>query len=264
MKQFNAWAVFFSGESIGRYAESFGSGIKQKGPNVRLTQSWATDLKKHLKQYREFCKFFGLPAAEESCIELQGHLRKENFPYASLIEPLLTEMGKRMRAELKAHVYLYVSRDSAPFLQQPFAKWEEARKAFPSTEYDIREAGNCLALGRATACVFHVMRVLEGGLCALAKKFDVPFEHKAWGEIINRIEKEIRQINQRSEKPRGWKDDEQFYSEAASQFMHFKNAWRNYTAHRQFKYTEEEAEAVYRHVRDFMKHLAERLKEEPI
>jgi hypothetical protein len=43
--------------------------------------------------------------------------------------------------------------------------------------------------------------------------------------------------------------------------MHFKNAWRNYTAHKQFKYTEDEAEAIFRHVRDFMMHIAKRLKE---
>ncbi len=43
--------------------------------------------------------------------------------------------------------------------------------------------------------------------------------------------------------------------------MHFKNAWRNYTAHSHLKYTEDEAEAIFRHVRDFMTHIAKRLKE---
>jgi hypothetical protein len=43
--------------------------------------------------------------------------------------------------------------------------------------------------------------------------------------------------------------------------MHFKNAWRNYTAHGHFKYTETEAEAIFGHTRVFMVHLAKRLKE---
>jgi hypothetical protein len=38
--------------------------------------------------------------------------------------------------------------------------------AFPSQEatYEIQETGSCLALGRNTAAVFHLMRVLEKGL----------------------------------------------------------------------------------------------------
>jgi hypothetical protein len=131
--------------------------------------------------------------------------------------------------------------------------------AFPSAEYEIKEASKCLALRRNTACVFHCMRVLEHGLCALAGQFDVPAGHKTWNELIEQIEKAIKE--KAKEKPASWKDDQQFYAEAASQFMHFKNAWRNYTAHLHFKYTEDEAEPIYRHVRDFMMHIAKRLKE---
>jgi hypothetical protein len=91
----------------------------------------------------------------------------------------------------------------------------------------------------------------------------VPFDHRSWNEVIEPIEKEIRQIKNQRQKPEDWKADEQFYSEAAAQFMHFKNAWRNYTAHGHFNYTEDEAEAIFRHVRDFMVHISKRLKEQP-
>jgi hypothetical protein len=127
---------------------------------------------------------------------------------------------------------------------------------FPDAEFDIKEAGNCLALERNTACVFHCMRILEHGLYRLAKKFKVPFNHKTWSDVILPIEKAIRAISSNPKKKRGWKSDEQFYSQVALQIMFFKNAWRNYTAHVQFNYGETEAERIFEHVRDFMQYLA--------
>ena len=68
-------------------------------------------------------------------------------------------------------------------------------------------------------------------------------------EPVNKQLKRLSEDTKKAKvKPANWKDDQQFYSEAASQFMHFKNAWRKYTAHLHFKYTEDEAEPIYRHV----------------
>jgi hypothetical protein len=174
------------------------------------------------------------------------------------IRDLHKELNGRIQDEIRENVFLFIPKTQVQFFED---SWPEVTTAFPSSEYDIRESGKSLATNRSTACVFHAMRVLEHGLRALASQFNVSFEHKAWGEVIEKTDKAIRQISQRPNKPPEWKTDEQFYSEAALQFMHFKNAWRNYTAHLQFKYTETEAEAIYRHVRDFMGHLAKRLKE---
>jgi len=88
-----------------------------------------------------------------------------------------------------------------------------------------------------------------------------PTNHKAWGEIIKGIEDGIKRYPGDPNKPPDWRDYQQFYAEAAAQFLHFKSAWRDYTAHARTKYTETEAEAIYRHVRDFMQHISKRLKE---
>ena len=47
------------------------------------------------------------------------------------------------------------------------------------------------------------------------------------------------------------------YNQAASSFRIFKDAWRNYTAHSRGKYTEEEADGIFRNVEAFMRKLAE-------
>ena len=74
--------------------------------------------------------------------------------------------------------------------------------AFPSesSRFEIEESGNCFALGRYTACVFHLMRALEKGLKALADDLEVdfppqmPIEYEVWQTIIERIEKKIDEL----------------------------------------------------------------------
>jgi hypothetical protein len=171
------------------------------------------------------------------------------------------EVNKTLTEELAATHFLFIPSHRIPYYNKPSPFGESTTKAFPHAEYDIQEASQCFALGRFTACVYHSMRVLEHGLCALAKKFEIPFGHKTWADIILPIEKEIRQIALLPNKTPNKKKNEQFYAEAAAQFMHFKDGWRNYTAHKQFIYDEEKAEAIFRHVRDFMSHISTRLKQ---
>lgn len=170
------------------------------------------------------------------------------------------DLLETMVHELHSVLFLPIRVSARDYLSDEQLFGNRVSSAFEDARYDIQEAGKCLALGRSTACVYHTMRVLEHGLCALADKFKIPFEHKSWNSVIEPIEKAIRDIKSgQRRKPKNWKANEQFYSEAATQFMHFKNAWRNYTAHKQFTYTEESAEAIFRHVRDFMKHISGKL-----
>jgi hypothetical protein len=137
----------------------------------------------------------------------------------------------------------------------------EVTKAFPSSEttYEITEAGKCLALGRHTATVFHLMRVLEKGLKALAAKlniqFSIPFDYQNWQNIIEQIESEIKKLDQ--QKAGQFKTDTlKSYSELAKQFRYFKDAWRNTVSHSRESYGPEQALSIYRHVREFMVDLA--------
>jgi hypothetical protein len=47
-----------------------------------------------------------------------------------------------------------------------------------------------------------------------------------------------------------------YYSDAASQFRHFKDAWRNHVSHGREHYDQRDAEKVLTNVREFMQHLA--------
>ncbi|MGE0404985.1 MAG: hypothetical protein AB7O65_01705, partial [Candidatus Korobacteraceae bacterium] len=54
-----------------------------------------------------------------------------------------------------------------------------------------------------------------------------------------------------------WKVKHEAYSQAASTFVFFKDAWRNYTAHARGKYLECEADTIFRNVGLFMAKLAQ-------
>jgi hypothetical protein len=130
----------------------------------------------------------------------------------------------------------------------------EVATAFPSAIYDIREASNCFALERWAACVFHLMRTLEIALVALADRFGVAHDKGNWQNIIEAIESKLRQIGP-SYGP-DWKDCQKNFSDVATQFMFFKDAWRNHVMHVRDVYDEGRAKSIWQHANEFMNKLA--------
>jgi hypothetical protein len=169
------------------------------------------------------------------------------------------DVANRLRDELEERSFLAFSSDASEALFVDSAPFDESvSDAFPSSEFDIREAAKCKALSRWTACVLHLMRALEPALLLLQNAVNVAVPKEQWDQIINQIDAKIREIKKQSH----GKGDEQWYSEAASHFRLMKNAWRNYAAHGRKAYNEEECEAIYTNVKYFMRHLATRLREE--
>jgi len=132
--------------------------------------------------------------------------------------------------------------------------------AFPSAFRDIKEAGNCYAVDLNTACVFHVMRVLEKGLVALTVPLGIVCTSQNWDRILEKIEAAIAPIEKLPSKD-PILADLQFYREAAKQFSYFKTAWRNHVMHSSVSYDQQEALKIMNHVRDFMQHLTLRPSE---
>jgi hypothetical protein len=128
-------------------------------------------------------------------------------------------------------------------------------KAFRSCSDEIRNAGNCYALEQPEASAFHSMRILERGLGVLATTFSVDFNHTNWHNVIEQVEKQIRKMD--SNFGPDWKEQQKFFSQAATHFMFLKDAWRNHVMHaRDVPYDEGTAFSVFDHVRQFMQALA--------
>ncbi len=186
-----------------------------------------------------------------------------NFQW--LMDQVMT-IEKLAEKELKGKGFFYIPAERTRFFptaKQPHIFGNAVATAFPSAGDDIAEAGTCLGLARGTACVTHLMRVLEIGLTALGNIFGVSLAHTNWAPAIEQIESKIREMHKDPE----WKvrpdckEQQEFYAQAASHFGILKDAWRNYTMHARGLYTEERAERIFENVKAFMQQLSSRLHE---
>jgi len=135
---------------------------------------------------------------------------------------------------------------------------------FPASGNDIEEAGKCYAAGRDTACVFHLMRVMEIGLRTLGASLKDtrldPKRNPSWEAILKKCDEELGKAL--SDRAVEWREDDAFYSTATANLRVVKDAWRNPTMHVDQTYTEETALDVWNAVRAFMRHISSKLSAE--
>jgi hypothetical protein len=162
------------------------------------------------------------------------------------------------QSELRTRLFVFVSADRAGYFAKDDLFGEVVSASFLPCAQDIKDAGTCYALEQDTACVMHLMRVLEVSLVALAHNFSgIETDRKEWNIIIESIEKRVRAIGPGD--GLDWKEQRDFYSGVCNQFMFFKNAWRNHAMHARVRYNGPEAFDILDHVRQFMQHLGQRV-----
>jgi hypothetical protein len=144
--------------------------------------------------------------------------------------------------------------------------------AFPSCWDDVYEAGHCLAADCNTGGVFHLMRVAEVGLRAVASDrkasfANKPIDQQEWGTILGYLDGAIK--NLRAAPSSSWNDpgikDVQirFYSEVVAELRGFNEAWRRHLSHAREDgiYDHDRASSIFKHVVTFMQKLAEKIGE---
>ncbi|MBZ5606870.1 MAG: hypothetical protein LAP38_01320 [Acidobacteriia bacterium] len=218
----------------------------------------------NLKQLDNLCRDLDLPMTRLHITDVVSAIQITRDGYKpSMLD--VTERGcmvlcNNLEKEMSLKLYFTLPHDKATIYETTDFGAAVA-DAFRSAAYDISEACKCYALARNTACVFHLMRVMETGLGALAKQFNELYDHTNWETIISRVEKLLKEYDKMPNRPENWKDDREFYSQCVSHFRVVKDAWRNYTAHARGKYDEQEALDMLGNVRGFMQKLATRLHE---
>lgn len=269
MIDFNAYSFYTVTYSLHRFEERVSKLIEEKGGNSKLTKKEVIDAHELFEQMEPECERIGL---DEALKKLRGYRLQSIHPnlYVNVtLEKLsweLESLRESVEHGLAQKVFMYLPAKQAEYYDKVDLFGDKVSAKFYSADDDIREAGNCYASGIYTACVFHLMRVLEHGLRALAKRLKVtfpknpktPVDLKTWGEIIGAIEVAIRNLPT----PKTLKESatSEFYNTAAAQFRFFKDAWRNNVMHTRTTYDEHQAMSVMVHVREFMYHLAARLK----
>ena len=125
---------------------------------------------------------------------------------------------------------------------------------FTNSLPEIEEAMKCLALERGTACVFHLMRVMEFGIKKLGKKLrvDIDVEKETWYQIEQHVNKAIAAMPSSTSANQKKK---QKHASAAAGLGSVRIAWRNDVMHPKATYTEEEARRIMDHVGGFLNSL---------
>lgn len=174
---------------------------------------------------------------------------------------LVKELQNRFQDELQSRLLMHIASEKARYYETVELFGQAVADKFPSAAFDIEEAGKCFALDRHTACVMHLMRVIEIGLRAVAKGLNIPDAEllPTWNAIIAKIESAMRTAaNKRGSE---WLEIEPFYREIPAYLFAIKIAWRNPGMHVEASYDEERAEDIYNAVRGFMRYLATELSE---
>ena len=190
----------------------------------------------------------------------------ENQPPHALLAPLaqyVAEIQQRLIDELDERTMIAIPASRVSYYLDVDLFGKEVSNRFPSATIDIMEAGKCLALNRNTASVFHLMRVMETGLRALARSLSDPrldpTRNPSWETILKKCDDELgKPIIERSIE---WRSDNSFFSTAVANLRAVKDAWRNPTMHIEQTYNDETALEVWNAVRAFMRHLATKFSE---
>ncbi len=224
------------------------------------------ELKEKLFEVQALCEEFELDAAEVSVQRFLSRLEGRYSPTYGDADAAIKDIASRMSDQLQGRMFLVLSLGDMK-LYQPRSPifGEQFESKFQSVGmFELDEAAKCLSLGRPTAAVFHLMRLLETGIQAVAKCLEIPDPLKPaernWAIILKNIKEAID-----SKWPNAaarMTDDAVLFAGLYASLDAVKNPWRNATMHVENKYTNDEAEHIMIAVKGFLMKLASRCDED--
>jgi hypothetical protein len=242
--------------------------LSKETPTERFDADMCSDLVKLLDRLKKYCQDYSLRGGFVATRSLLRRLEEDGTINCQVGEASMRSIREQIMSDLHKHKFVQVRADAKSYLNQQTLFGEEVAIRFPSAKEDIQSAGNSFAVGLGTATIFHLMRVTEYGLRALARERKVKLPSKRelewaeWQTIITGIEEKINLI-------RAWKRGPikdkalSFYGGAIGEFYVYKDVYRNHVMHTRESYDMLRAESVMQNVREFIKRLAVRIEEKP-
>jgi hypothetical protein len=223
-------------------------------PKEMPPESDLVHIRDYLRRLSEMAFELDLESVPPCAERMLRRLSKESESYtAETLSRDLEELRRRVLDQLDARDFLFIKRSRADYYQSPDQFGSEVSERFPAAIDDIEGAGRCLALGEGTACVLHLMRVMEVGLKELGRALGIPYA-PSWESYLKQIQSKI--ADQYPAKTIDWKRDEPFFRDISGDLISVKQAWRNPSMHVVRKFSADEAEEIFKAVRSFMIRLA--------
>jgi hypothetical protein len=245
MEQFSAAAFHYIGATLVRLAEPLGAFSGEDRLEAGVLSKAFVPL---LENTSKLCGQIGLRTPVRCIQDFVSD--SAHGMTASEVQRRLQELENTISWEMRDCYFFHMPSSQADFYDQKEFFGPVVNAKFPSIQYDMVEAGNCYAMGRGTACVFHLMRVMEFGVQCFGTRLGVGLTGgKNWQNILDQINREIKSLPPKDPTTVAM-------SLAAANLYAVKLAWRNEVMHPNDKYTLEEAKDVIYAVRLFMGQLA--------
>lgn len=228
------------------------------------SQKIKDDVQGWLKVAATVASDFEMRAVDDRIEVIQRRLRKELEISWDEIGTECRVLRETIEAALPNRLMYLYPEEQGSVLKRWKADWADVLQKFPSAFEDVMYAVDCWALGHGTASVFHLMRVLEYGLAALADNLGITVGTKNWQNVINEIDAKIRELGKTLPSGLDKSNRLNFLSQAVKEFYWFKDGWRNHTSHNRASYDCHQARSVMEHVRGFMTVLSQQLSEVPL
>lgn len=247
MEQFKAEVYYVIGKALGSLVRGYGDPAKA---DEELTKNAVPP--KALEVVQKRCNSAGLVVSATLVQKLASALDQiDKKPMTRReVASAFDHINETIEIEMRKSLFMHIPPDRAGRYDQPELLGKDVNAKFPTTQFDVVEAGNCYAAGRGTAVVFHLMRIMETGVQAFGTKLGVVLvDVKVWQNILDEINKKIKALPPRD-------PDTVKMSQASANLYAVKLAWRNEVMHPKDTYTLEEADNLIRQVKIFMEQLA--------
>src|SRR6266581_3231978 len=172
------------------------------------------------------------------------------------LQALLQELHRRIFEELSAEVFNYIPRYKAEYADHMRFNRKGILEFGWTTVSEFQHAGLCYAVGENTACVFHLLRIVDAGIkSAVQRLIGKDFGDGNWNNLKTKIETEMNK--KYGEKSLGWKQSEPFYASVLTDITAIGKL-RNRAIH-DYKatYSEDEAKHLLAITEGFVRHLWE-------
>jgi len=204
---------------------------------------------------RQACVACDIPQVIPELDRLAILIGPQTFAPRLGISQAIVHLLSRVKDELERQHFFRVAQEDVQLYGRADLYGEPVAKKFRGAGEDIRNAGNCVALGQATAGVFHLMRAMEIAVRQLGKRLKITITPQTtWRQMTGLMDHKIKKMPENSERLKRKKND---WEAARANLHHVGSVWRNNTMHPTTSYTRSQARDILNAVRVFMVSLAE-------
>ena len=169
---------------------------------------------------------------------------------------LAYHLSSVIQSELDSEMFFHLESSRMKYWDPTWLVDKPIYITFPHAHEEIRNAGRCYAYGEPTACVFHLMRVIDAGLRSVADSLNITYDARNWSGIAVKIQSKMEEKYEA--KTDEWKRSEPFYASILTDIQAISRGHRNPVLHEiEKKYTDAEASYLLTMTEGFMLHLSE-------